>query len=383
MTPVGLIGVFLSLLALPLSSSRLTQGRTLICLALIITHLASCLVYFTYVQGNSADSRLYYFDPLGMSRWSFQLSTVFTVKLVQFLRDIIGGSYLDYFLIFQSIGLLGIAFVMRTFEELCTKLDSSVPPLAYLLLFLPGIHFWTSAIGKDAPLFFAMSMAMWSILRLRGRLPYFVLSLAIMTLFRPHIALITLMALAIAALFGGQLRFPAKIGLLAFALSGAAATASTVETTFRVSVSNPGSVADFFARTGEVTEKVGGTTAVHGASFPFKLFSLLFRPLFVDANGAFGMIASMENLIIFLIVAYLVKNIRETILLVHSVFFLRFAIILAALLSVLLAMVYYNVGLGLRQKMMIMPAILSFFVAHWVYHTRVRLAQPEPVAATA
>jgi hypothetical protein len=47
----------------------------------------------------------------------------------------------------------------------------------------------------------------------------------------------------------------------------------------------------------------------------------------------------------------------------QAALFARFAILFFILLVILLALVNYNVGLGLRQKMMTMPALLVFFAA--------------------
>jgi ABC-type polysaccharide transport system permease subunit len=54
---------------------------------------------------------------------------------------------------------------------------------------------------------------------------------------------------------------------------------------------------------------------------------------------------------------------RETAALVRQVFFLRYALIFAVILAAMLAAVYYNVGLGLRQRTMYIPPLIALFVA--------------------
>ena len=157
---------------------------------------------------------------------------------------------------------------------------------------------------------------------------------------------------------------------------------TTVESTFQVQVSNPDSVSDFFVRKNAVFSTLEGGTAVRDASYPFRLFSLMFRPFFIDANGSFAVIASFENAIMLVMIAFMAWNWRECLRLVHSVYFLKFVLVFACLLAALLAFVYYNVGLGLRQKIMIMPALLCFFVAQWAYHQRVRAMPLAPAEAT-
>jgi hypothetical protein len=101
------------------------------------------------------------------------------------------------------------------------------------------------------------------------------------------------------------------------------------------------------------------------ASFPVRLLSLLFRPLFFDANGIFAIVASFENLVYIFIFGFLVYHLRGTAQVARGVFFLRFAAVFGTLLIILLTFVYYNVGLGARQKMMMVPPIFALFVAHW------------------
>ena len=57
----------------------------------------------------------------------------------------------------------------------------------------------------------------------------------------------------------------------------------------------------------------------------------------------------------------------EPLQLTRQVFFIRFALVFSIIITLTLALVYYNVGLGLRQKMMIMPGLLVFFAASTVF----------------
>jgi hypothetical protein len=369
-TPIFLIGIVLSLLALPVASKRLTLQIVMIFFALLIVHVAASVAYYFYTVSNTADAPLYYYDRTGIGRSPFQFGTIFLIRFTQFFRATIGGSYFDYFLIFQAFGFWGLILLMRSFEEICDNLHVPVMRLGVLLLFLPGIQFWSSALGKDAPLFGAVSLAVWSMLALRRRFLFFVLALGIMVLIRPHVALVAIIALALGACIDERQSTLAKVGLLIIALGGAAIIATSIQNTFQVRVSNADSVSDFFARKSVDFAKIGGGTAVHNASYPFKLFSLLFRPFFIDANGIFALVASVENGILLAMTLFIVRNWREAVLLFRSVYFLKFAVIFAGVLAALLAAVYYNVGLGLRQKIMIMPPLLCFFIALLAHHRR-------------
>ena len=382
MTPVGLIGFILSFAILPFVSAGSSQKRLPLLSGLMTVHFGTAVVYYLYALSNSADSALYY-QGLGLEHWKFAFGTVFVVQLVHTMRETIGGSYLDYFLIFQAFGFWGIAVLVRIFDEIHAQLGTFPSRLPYALLFLPGLHFWSSALGKDAPLLFGISLSVWSALALRRRIIFFAAALGVMVLFRPHIALITVASLAVSAAIAGRLSLGARVGLWTVALAAATTVASTVESTLDVKLSNADSVSDFFARKSGPFQEVSGTTTVHGASFPVKLFGQLFRPLFIDAHGVFGIVASFESIALIAIFWFLARNWREVYRVTRSVFFLQFVATFFVVLTFLLSMLFYNVGLGLRQKIMLYPALLSFFAAHWAYHLKVRAMSHLPPHASA
>ena len=363
MTLVGLLGPIIALLAWQMAFVERTRTRAAIFFLAFLTHIGTTILYYFWVQTTVADTILYYDDPYSFYGTGFGMGTRFVIYMVQYLKDILGGTYLDYFLLFQAFGFWGVVLMMRIFEEIHIELGTKQSPFTYLLFFLPSIHFWTSAIGKDAPLFLAASLAVWSAMQLRRRFIAFGLSILIMVLFRPYIALAALMALALSAFIDPRNSVGTKLVLLLAAFAAVVPVLGTVDNTFRVDVTSAESVSDFFQYQSEISAQDEGGSAVVGASYPVRIFSLLFRPLFVDANGAFGLIASLENLFLMFILFQMLRNFGSVKKLVRSVFFVRFGSIFAVVLILLLGFVYYNVGLGLRQKVMFMPGLLTLFVA--------------------
>ena len=185
MTLMGLLGVILALLAWQVAFVEKTRTRIAVFFLAFLFHIGTAVVYYFWSQTTSADAIMYYYDPYRFYGTGFGMGTRFVVYLVQFLRESLGGTYLDYFLLFQAFGFWGIVFLMRTFEEVHIELGTPQSRFSYLLLLLPGVHFWTSAIGKDGPLFLAASLAVWSAMRLRRRFVGFSLAVLLMVLFRP------------------------------------------------------------------------------------------------------------------------------------------------------------------------------------------------------
>jgi hypothetical protein len=368
MSLLGVIAILMSFAGLSFCSARPSQGRSLWAIAMILLHLAASFAYYAYAQSNPSDATLYYYDPYHFRSADFELSTVFVVKLVYALRTVVGGTFLDYFLLFQVPGIWGILLLYRTFQEVHDQLGQKPSQLSYALLLFPGLHFWTSALGKDAPVFFAISLAVWAAIRLPKRVAAFAVAIGLMVLFRPHVALVATVTIAVTAFFDSRSNKLAKVVLLAIALVGTSYVALSVKNTFSVDVTSANSIGDFLADQQQKAQNQTGGTMVRDASFPVRLISLLFRPMFIDANGLFALIASLENLFTVFLVGFMLFNWKESFWLMRRVFFLRFTLLFAVSMILLLTLVYYNVGLGSRQKVMMYPAFFAFFVAQWAYH---------------
>lgn len=364
MTFFSLIGLLISIAGFRFARVSEARSRMGLFVMLLLAHIGASIAYYFYAQEFGGDVSLYYNDPFGIYGTGTGLSTVFVVNFVQFLKEYFGGSFLDYFILFQAMGFWGLLFVLRAFDDIYEELGQPRNKYVYLLLFLPGLHFWTSAIGKDAPIFLSVAMCTWAAFRLQSRYLAFAAGVAIAVLVRPHIALIALIALAMTVLVARNTSLLSRAALLALALGGIGAVAGLVEDSFNgLNISNTDSVTEFIETKSSVSEESGGDLSIIGASFPVKLISLLFRPFFIDATGPLGYVASLENVVLLVVIGSLVWRFGTAVAVARAALFARFSIMFFILLTILLAMVNYNVGLGLRQKMMMMPALLVFFAA--------------------
>src|SRR5690606_4171479 len=59
---------------------------------------------------------------------------------------------------------------------------------ATLIVFLPSISFWSSALGKDSLSFMAAGITLWSVIGTRPRVAPLVFAITVMLVVRPHIA---------------------------------------------------------------------------------------------------------------------------------------------------------------------------------------------------
>lgn len=380
MTVFGILGLLLSVLALGIGWTRTAGSRFALMGLLLVAHVAASLYYYEYSMRVIADAWSYYFDPFNLANRPFGLSTVLVFKIIHFMKVTLGASYLDSFLVFQSFGFAGVMILARIFDEIETNIGVPNPRGYLALLFLPSVNFWTAAIGKDAPLFLAISLCVWAMLNLRKRFLYFCLALTIMVLFRAHIALIAAAALAMAAFFDSSASLGRKLGLLTIAVVAIWFALGPVKSTLNVDVTSVSAVSQFLDANNKIYANVAGTTSIGHASFFFRIFSLLFRPFFIDASGILGLVASAENVGVVLGLLYTLFHWRDLMLAMRRVLFVRFCLIFAFVILVSLTVVYYNVGLGLRQRVMAYPMIFSALVTLWAMRAKDAPARVRPQA---
>jgi hypothetical protein len=364
MTLLGLFGILISIAGFRFARANESKARFVLFVLLLLVHLGASLAGYLYAQGHASDVDLYYYDTLGIYGRESGVSTIFIVNLTQFLKSYFGGTMFDYFLLFQAAGFWGILLIMRSFDDIHRELNQPTFKYIYFILFLPGLHFWTSGLGKDGLMFLAVALCVWGSFRLRSRYLAFGTGVVIALLVRPHIALLALIAFALTLLVGRGTSLLTRVALLAIVLGGIGSVAGIVESVVGgLNLSSADSMTEFLETKSQVSEESGADLNITGASFPVRLLSLLFQPFFFDANGVFGYVASAENLVLLGIIVTLVRRFGVALAVARATVFARFACFFVLMMIVVLSLFHYNVGLGLRQKMMIMPALLVFLAA--------------------
>lgn len=373
MTFVGALAIFFCMAAIPIGFKRITNRDLMIGMLLLAAHVTTAIFYYVYSQSAAADAFGYYYDTMDMHFQKFSVGTVAMFKLVYFLKTYLNASYLDCYMIFQTFGFLGILILCRCFQEIQEKVQVPYRSEYIALLFLPSVNFWSCAIGKDAPLFFAISLCVWSMLKLGQRFLYACAGLGVMVFFRAHIALLATSAVAAAAFFERSTTLGRKLGLLCLALVGTGLVLGPAMRAINFDQASTPSIASYVEQQQSIYATAGGGTAVVNASLPMRILSLLFRPFFFDAHGFLGLVASVENLAVVIASLYALVRWRDIAHLVRRVLFVRFLLIYAAVLLFSLALVYYNVGLGLRERTMAYPMVFCLLVALWAYRRKIAI----------
>jgi len=329
---------------------------------LFIIHLALFAVYIIYAYLTASDSFNYYRvaseSESWMALWGTQ--TDFMNFITWPFAHLLGLSYNSVMLIFSYIGFQGIVLCYLVAKENIPRLrpiTGSFSILEYLFL-LPNLHFWSSSIGKGSVMLFAVGLLLFGLSRFNVRKLYILCGAALMFAVRPHILYAFLLGTAVAVLFSSKgLKTGAKIGFFLLAV------------VFLYFISDDvteltgGSGLDVFNskmlehRNAELSKSTSGVST--GGNQLVKLFTFWFRPLFVDAPGALGIIVSFENaFMLYLFVFMLRKGFKKWRLLNTYYRILVFSFLFG---SIALAQVGGNLGIIMRQKSQIMPL---FFIVY-------------------
>lgn len=370
-SPVSLTGVLALLITVVLALGMARDGRTRAFYALLcVVHLLGALAFYFITFSAPADAHRYYAE----SEWArdFAIGTRFINFLLGWIREFTDLTFLDASLVFQIPGLVGILLIHRSAVRLAEDGFGTRVMLLGLLLLLPGLHFWTSSVGKDSLAIFAYGLIAVALSRERIHIALMIAGLILYFLIRPHIGfmLVTAMAIAFLPLFG---RSPPRTQVV----GAVAAAAFFILLPF---------VFLFIGIDGEGVEGVqkyienrqnlafrGGSDFDLTALNPLeRLVTVLFRPLFLDARGTFGLAISFENLALVAIFAYLAWNLRVILRLVRVSAAMRFHVFFALIFIAAVSQTTGNLGLALRYKMMMVPALILLLTAVIAYHNRRR-----------
>lgn len=120
---------------------------------------------------------------------------------------------------------------------------------------------------------------------------------------------------------------------------------------------------DLTHRATELSKATSGVD-ITSYSLPMQIFTFLFRPLFIDAPGALGIVVSFENVFYLYVTFKLIGNMRGLKYLIKGSFLSKTALLSFFTVSIALAQVSGNLGLAIRQKsqvmMLLMFVVLSF-----------------------
>ena len=345
----------------------LLDSKTRMYVLLFLYH--ACFMSFAYlyrVQRGMSDAHLYWGlkEDVVIDRWLDFAS--YGTKFIIFLNYPfikLGFPFWFGFLLYGLVGFLGIVKWIQWIENVVgSQIVIKGVNVLPLLFFLPNLHIWTAALGKDALVFFGVATIFYnmSINKLKG-LSFYV-GILLVLIIRPHIAAILLMAIVLVLFFDGKLSRSKKFLVGSISISLLAIFGFMVLKLVNINSLNWDYIKYKNDKCILSFEPSGSYVPMLEYSYPYKLFSFNFRPLFFDASSMMQYLASIENLFFLLI---FIVSLVVFILTYKRITLPKWAyivIVFNVIASVLFVQRCANLGLFMRFKIMFQPFLIIVFI---------------------
>jgi hypothetical protein len=356
-------------------------------------HMLFALIYYVFALFARSDSQDYFLRPQEQyADWfsAYATGTPFIDFVGYPFINFLGFSYEMMMVMFACMGYWGfVFFYIYIRENIQYRHKLWGMDLISLLIFLPNMHFWTASLGKGSIIFLGLGLAMYGLSDLKSRKIALIIGLLIVYHVRPHVFLFMAVGIVV-GLFTGRQKVPLYQKILVFGgsvgamvlLYGKIMAFSQLDGDNLLQSFN-----QFSANRSYELSKAGSGIDISNYPLALKLFTFWFRPLFVDAPGAMGLVVSVENMLYLFLTAKLfqkgfIKFLRKgsALLKTTAVTFLATSVALSSTMS--------NMGIIIRQKSMIMYFLLFVVLSFLDYkkHLAVmkkqrRIQEPTPVPA--
>lgn len=327
-----------------------------------IWHTFFCFVYFFYVEKFGGDAN-YYYEQGVKGEIYFRLGTYAVNTFTTFLVHGLGLGKLGCFLFFNILGTIGLLAFDGALKQASANKSKYIKRLATLIIFLPSVSFWSSALGKDSVSLLATTLALWAALQLSKRAKLMVLAICLMLIVRPHMAGMMVIALSASLVLGKEVNIKKRLFLGLITIS---ATGIMVPFALQYAgVSDPTnaeSLVEYIEIRQSYNMEGGGGVDISSMSLPMKLFTYMFRPVIFEANSITALAAAVDNMVLlylFIVGGHAIvmkkrKKITEN---------RKFMWMYISLAWIVLAMTTANLGIAIRQKWMFAPILIFLLIS--------------------
>lgn len=283
-----------------------------------------------------------------------------------FPSHVLNLSFFTGSMFYTQLGYAGFVLVVKIIKEnipnyqmLKRQTVFGVPLFPYML-YLPNIHFWTAGIGKDTILFFCIILFIYAVQNLKKRIIFFAAAISLSMFIRPHIVLFLFAAYVGALALDRRVKMYQKVFIYVICIGAFIVLIPKVLALTQMETLETESFENFSNSQAERLNTQGSDSGIDisNYSYPFKIFTFLFRPLFFDSNGLLAIFASFENvlLLIFFLIVLInkpLKAIKQGNLVLKSLFFFF------CIGTMVFPLTLGNLGIILRQKT---PFIIVFII---------------------
>ncbi|TBX66366.1 hypothetical protein EZL74_10985 [Flavobacterium silvisoli] len=357
---------------------KLSAGDIKTLRKLFLYHLIFAVYYYFFVFGDSIghwkQAKLMNHEDFIYSLTEEQ-GTYFIHAFNYLPANVLGLSYFTGTLMYSLIGFIGLVYfyvIAETFVPYNSKFKNY-----YLfpgLFFLPNLHFWSCAVGKDTLLFFCIAVFMYGVIKPIQRMPFLILGLGLAYFVRPHMTLFMLLAYGMAYFLTSKVSVFQRVVFFAMMIGVSVTILPSVMEFAKIEEASVESFDEFSDyKSGVLSrEHVGSAINISSYPFPLKVFTFLYRPLFFDINGIPAVLASFENLLLLLLTIKVLRNnpvlvYRKAPLVIQGM--LWFLVIGTLAFSQSLG----NVGIMIRMRNMFLPGLIIFLLWSFSYQKQIMM----------
>jgi len=346
---------------------------------LFFFHLLAGTYYCFFIPGDAVGywrvPKSYSFDRFMEDIFNGE-GTMFMYALNFPFTNLLGMSYLSNTLLFSLFGFMGMAFFyMVAVKTIPFSKIINGYALFPLLFFLPNLHIWSVAVGKDSLLFLCIGMFVYGVMAPMKRIPLLVLSVLITLAVRPHMLLFMMVGFGFAYVFGGKVSGFQRIVFSVAMLGIGIAILPSVMEFAKIEEASVEAFGEFADKKSSVLSRASSGSAVDISSYPFplKVVTFWFRPLFFDAHNVNSLLASIENLVlVFLFI--MAMRLKPLTAFKAAPFVIKGLVIFLIVGTLAFSQSLGNLGIMIRMRNMFLPGMLIFILWVFSYHyqTKVR-----------
>lgn len=295
--------------------------------------------------------------------------TYFIYALNYYPSNILDLSYFTGTMLYSIIGFMGLTY----FYVIAVELIPNNPEfrgyyLFPLLFFLPNLHFWSCAVGKDTLLFFCIAIFTYGLMQPLKRLPMIILGLFLAYFIRPHITLFMLLGFGIAYFSGKHIPIVQRLLFFGIMISVAIAILPKVMEFAKIDEGTVESFSEFSESKAALLSRSHTSSSVDISAYPFplKVFTFLYRPFFFDINGIPALLASLENLLLLILSFTILKN-NPLQTFRSAPFIIQGMVYFLIIGTVAFSQTLGNVGIMIRMRNMFLPGLLIYIYWHFSY----------------
>ncbi len=362
LTNIGIIFLiyFLYILLFLISDKRKQVGVGLF-LALLCYHTAISMYFY-----GIADSIGYYNVASSMgsltSYWgNYDIAFMYSILFV--LIHYLKLTFLSCTLIFNLMGFSGLIFFYLALLDYF-KMETGKDKYLKYFLFFPTLSVWTGFAGKDAIVFLAIGMILYSLVNIKKRALFCIVALILLLHVRPYMFLIVVVAFLLASIFSKGSSLVTKTVLLAFSIGLLVLGHNIFLEKQHIDVTNIGQTEEFI----EASQGAwggGSDVDISNYNILFKVLTFLYRPFFVDVHSLMMLFSSIENLMLLIMTLCFFRPRFYKVIFAEKSLFGRFNLFFFIVATILLASATANLGTMERKKIVVTLSMISLATIYY------------------